>query len=312
MKRLICFVAAVLALATATGCGRPPLHRQSRVMMGTFVEVVSADRRAAPIVFAEIKRIEGILSKYDPASEVSRLNARKEIVAGPELLFILEKARYFSRISDGAFDVTVAPLVDLWGFTDKAFREPSKQDIQKAQAAVGMKKIIFKSGNPVVKFMLPEVTIDLGALAKGYAVDCAAEKLKKHGITSCLINAGGDIYCLGTKDAGPWSVAVQPPRTGAEGMTLHLSDKAVATSGDYRQYFTKDGRRYAHIIDPRTGYPARTNIASVTAVADDCLTADFLATAVFVLGEKKGRRLAARFPGTELIVIKDTDEKRQR
>jgi len=303
MKKLISCILAASALATAAGCSEPPLYRQKQVMMGTFVEVTSPDRRAAEIVFAEIKRIERILSKYDPASEVSRLNKNKEVKAGPELLYVLERSRYFWRATDGAFDVTVAPLVDLWGFTDRDFREPSKKEIQKALAAVGMKKIIFKTGNPVVKFMLPETKIDLGAIAKGYAVDCAVAQLKKQGVTSCLINAGGDIYCLGVKSGTPWQVAIQDPgKKGFQGQ-LALSDKAVATSGDYEQFFSVGGKRYSHILNPRTGYPVQARVASVTIVADDCLTADALATAAMVLGKKKTEKLLKGFAGVTATII---------
>ncbi|MBN1913632.1 MAG: FAD:protein FMN transferase, partial [Candidatus Omnitrophica bacterium] len=183
------------------------------------------------------------------------------------------------------------------------YNSPSEEEIRRAQAGVGSDKIIFHNKDNVVELSSSGVKLDLGAIAKGYAVDCAVKRLREKGIKSCLINAGGDIYCLGTKFNQPWKIAIQDPRAAGFSGSLEIQDKAVATSGDYRQYFIKDKKRLCHILDPRTAYPADSGIASVTVIAFDCLTADALATAIFVLGKDRGEELAKEFPGVEVRVI---------
>jgi len=272
-------------------------------MMGTFVEVTSPDERASGIAFAEVARIEALLSKYDPDSEISRLNKSGLLKVSPETIYILQKAKEIWLASGGAFDVTVGPLMDLWGFTDKKYACPQEGQIKKALSYIGMDKISFNNKNNVVKFKVLGVKIDLGAIGKGFAVDCAVKKLKERGIKSCLVNAGGHIYCLGDRSGRPWKIAIQDPRKLGFAGYVKLKDRAIATSGDYRQFFIEGNRRYAHIIDPRTGYPADSGVISATVIAPDCTTADAIATAVFVLGEGKGREFAKNFKEVELTVI---------
>ncbi len=285
------------------GCQGRQLYKDSRVMMGTFVEVTSPDARATGIVFLEVKRIENLLSKYQEDSEVSRLNKAGKLTVSPDTLYIIERAKEFWQATDGAFDITVAPLVELWGFTDKKYCLPRGEEIKNTLKLVGSDKIILHPENNMIEFKTLGMKIDLGAIAKGYAVDCAIKKLKKAGVKSCLINAGGQIHCLGDKLGQPWKVAIQDPcKQGFIGY-LELKDKAVATSGDYEQYFIKDNKRYAHIFNPKTGYPAESNVISVTVIAPDGLTADTLATSIFVLGKEKGLELAKKFPNVEVKII---------
>jgi thiamine biosynthesis lipoprotein len=272
-------------------------------MMGTFVEVTSPHPNASKIALDEIQRIEDILSKYKPESEVSHLNKASEIKASPELFYILSRSKEFWATSDGAFDITVAPLMDLWGFTDKNFRKPSFEEIRRTLNFIGTNKIILNSENNVVKFVVPGMKIDLGAIAKGYAVDCAVKKLKEAKISSCLVNAGGQVHALGTKFGKPWKIAIKDPREkGIKGF-LYLKDVAVATSGDYHQFFFEGGRRFSHIMNPATGYPQDSGVISVTVLAGDGLTADALATAIAVLGKEKGAELVKKFPGVRAKII---------
>jgi thiamine biosynthesis lipoprotein len=272
-------------------------------MLGTYVEVVSGERSAGKIAFSEIKRIEKLLSKYDPASELSELNNSGRLKVNPDTLYIIERAKYFWEKSDGAFDITVAPLMDLWGFTDKKYRKPTQTEVERVLGVVGSDKIIIDKEKSVVELKIPAMKLDLGAIAKGYAVDCAIKRIKGNGIKNCLINAGGDIYCLGDSYGVPWKVAVQDPRKSGLLDNLELKDAAVATSGDYAQYFIKDNKRYSHIMNPRTGYPSDSGVVSVTVIAPDCLTADALATAIFVLGKEKGEALALGFTGVRVKII---------
>jgi len=296
------------------------LYQDKRVMMGTFVEVISPQQKATEIVFNEITRIENLLSKYKPDSEVSRLNKLGALKVSPETFFIINKSKEFYLLSDGAFDITIAPLMDLWGFTDRPqghglasdsqshrrFSVPSEGKIKEALKLVGTDKIILRDSDNMIQFKLPGMKIDLGAIAKGYALDCAVNKLRGEGVTSCLINTGGQIYCLGDKFGKPWNIALQNPvKAGRFIDYLKLKDKAVATSGDYEQYFLKGSKRYGHIFNPKTGYPAESRVSSVTVIAQDSLTADALSTSIFVLGKVKGELLAAKFKGLKTEIIEE-------
>jgi thiamine biosynthesis lipoprotein len=285
------------------GCQNQQLHREARVMMGTFVEVTSPDKRALDIVFSEIKRIEDLLSKYKEDSEISRLNKLGRLAVSPDTFYILEKSKEFWQISDGAFDITVGPLMDLWGFSDKKFRVPQDENIKNTLRLVGMDKIILHKNNSVVEFCVSGMKIDLGAIAKGYALDCTAIKLKKAGINSCLINAGGQVYGLGYKFGKPWTVAIKSPQGFDFIGYVDLKDRSAATSGDYEQFFVKENKRYCHIFNPKTGYPENSGLASVTVVANNGLTADALATAIFVLGKDKGMELAKKFPDASVKIF---------
>jgi len=298
------FTILILSLLLS-GCQNHELYKDARLMMGTFVEVVSPDKRAAGITFAEIQRIENLLSKYKPDSEISKLNRLGRLKASPETFYVIKKAKDFWLATNGAFDITVAPLVSLWGFTEKRYRLPADKEIKSALNLVGSDKIILHEEDNVVEFKTPGMKIDLGAIAKGYATDCAVNKLKAAGIKRCLINAGGQIYCLGDNFGIPWKVAIKNPRGKTVIGYLKLKDKAVATSGDYEQYFFKNNKRYGHILNPKTGYPADSGILSVTVVAQDGLTSDALATAIFVLGKSKGAVLAGRFADTKVRIIEE-------
>ena len=327
----------ILLAILLCGCQTHQLYKDTQVLMGTFVEVTSPEKKAAGIVFAEIKRMEALLSKYKPDSEISKLNALGKIKASPEVFYVIKKAKEFSEITDGAFDITVGPLMDLWGFTDKNYRLPDKEEIKQALQYTGADKIILDEDKFVVQFAVRGVRVDLGAIAKGYILDCAAGKLKESGVSSCLINAGGQVIALGDKPVrqwfgfphsqshkfgAPWKVAIRNPRkpqgnglssdrqshsSGFSGY-LELKARSVSTSGDYEQYFVIEGRRYAHILNPKTGYPVDNGILSVTVVARSGLVADALSTSIFVLGRHKGGELAAKyFPGAEVRIIEEKD-----
>ena len=284
------------------GCQNQRLYKDSRIMMGTIIEVTSPHKEAAGVVFGELERLENLLSKYKPESEVSQLNKKAKLKVSPETFFIVKKAKEFSTLSSGAFDITVGPLVDLWGFTNKNFTVPADEKIKNILNLIGSDKILLHNSDNVIEFEFSGMKIDLGAIAKGYAVDCAVRKLKEKGINSCLINAGGQVYCLGKKFGLPWRVAIRDPRGKGVVSFLELADKSVATSGDYEQYFIKNNKRYAHILDPKTGYPADSGVIAVTVIAPDGLTADALSTAIFVLGKERGEKLAEKFKGVEVKI----------
>lgn len=320
------FTLCALSFTFLSACQNEQLYTDKQIMMGTFVEVISPSKEAPQIAFREIKRIENLLSKYLPGSEISRLNKSGKARVSPETFYIIKRAKEFYQETGGAFDISVAVLVELWGFADKNYRIPSDADIKRVLNLVGSDKIILDEQNNCVEFKETGMKIDLGAIAKGYALDCAVRKLRQKGVTSCLINAGGQIYCLGTKPRPlsisdillhrvqdkcglPWKVAIRSPWINSRPNNtigcLELKDESIATSGSYEQYFIRDKKRYSHLLNPKTGYPAQSDIAQVNVIAPDGLTADALATAIFVLGQEKGRVLANKFPAAKIRIDKE-------
>ncbi len=308
MKKGLRFTICFFLLASGLcGCQNQPLYKDIRLMMGTIVEVISPHKQASGIAFKEIKRIEDLLSFYKEDSEVSRLNKQGRLEVSPDTLLVIKKAGKFWKATGGEFDITVGPLMELWGFYDKGYRIPRDSRIQEKLDLIGFDKLIINDN--IIKFKTEGMKIDLGAIAKGFAVDCAVEKLRLAGINSALLNAGGDIYCLGDKQGLPWRVAIRSGKESNSAGYLELKDKAVATSGDYEQYFTVGKMRYCHILNPKTGRPADSGITSVTVIADDCLTADALATSIFILGKHKGKKLAGRF-NAEARIYTDVQDNR--
>ena len=278
------------------------LYRDNRLLMGTFWQVSSPNKQASAIVFSEASRIEQLLSKYIPSSEISQLNRSGKLKVSADTFYIIKKSLEFCRLTQGAFDISVAPLVDLWGFTNQKFQVPSDDKIRVVLRLIGSNNIILHEKDNVVEFKIPGMQIDLGAIAKGFALDCAVKKLKENNINSCLINAGGQVYALGDKFGQSWKIAIQGTRKSEIAGTLKLKNKSASTSGNYEQFFLKNGLRYCHIIDPRTGYPAQTQITSVTVVADQGLIADALSTSLFILGKKDAQEVLKKFP-TILVKI---------
>jgi len=212
----------------------------------------------------------------------------------------------FGRLTDGAFDVTYAPLRSLWREAQGRDAPPSQEDIRSTLRAVGYDKLVLLQRSAM--FAVPGMSVDLGGIAKGYAIDLAAQAMAEAGARSALVDIGGDMRMVG--DAGDgrrWTIKVRDPREGDHPpMLLSLADVAVATSGDYARYFVVGDERFSHIIDPRTGWPVR-DVPSATVVAPDATTADALATAASVLGAQKALELVRSLPGVECMVMSRGD-----
>lgn len=305
----------VFFLSVAAGCTPAPRAREMHGdTMGTSwsVTVVSdrpATERLRDRVQARLDELDGLWSTFRPDSEVSRFNATTNtdwFGISAETLTILEAAQQVSAASDGAFDVTAAPLVDLWGFGAEgaAGRVPSNAAIEARLAESGYRYLELRADPPAIRRQRPGLRIDLSAIAKGQAVDMIGELLEETGIANYLVEIGGEIRGRGHRiDGRPWRIALERPVTGrreASGI-IELEPGAVATSGDYRNFFERDGVRYSHMIDPRTGRPVAHALAAVTVLDESALFADAWATALMVLGPRAGfelavrRRLAARF-----------------
>lgn len=302
------FVCSLFTAVFISGCGKS-MQKDSEFIMGTFVEVASHDSRAKTIVFEEFKRLEKIFSLFDEDSELFRLNKTGDIAASEDLFFVLKKAREFHGLTEGAFDVTVAPLSILWKRAIKRSELPAPEAIAEAQELVGFGGVYMDENLNRVKFLKMGVKIDLGGIAKGYAVDRSVLRLKEAGVTSAIVNAGGNIYCLGANNGRAWRVGIQDPRAGSKLLKkMEFENKAVATSGDYEQFFIFQNKRYSHIIDPKTGYPADRGVISATVSADSAMIADVLSTSAVVLGLDKARKLLRRFQGVSAKVVDEKGE----
>ncbi|MGK2908058.1 MAG: FAD:protein FMN transferase [Desulfuromonadales bacterium] len=284
--------------------------RRSRLMMGTVVEIMAEGLKASELetavdeAFAEMARLDKLLSRYHLGSDVSRLSRSdgggKVAAETAEVLALgLEVARY----SGGAFDMTLGKLKSLWAFDaeDEAPSVPDRETISAALVGVGPAALDL-DGLEVNK-RTQDLEIDLGGIAKGYAVDHAVAVLKEHGITSAAVNAGGDMYLLGQRRKRPWRIGIQHPRQKETVLdTVQVRDQAVVTSGDYERFFEQKGIRYHHIFDPQTGFPAR-GCQSVTIIADSVALGDALATAVFVMGPEAGLQLLREYPRAEGLIV---------
>lgn len=275
-------------------CQSQRLYHKDYVGLGTYIEIISPYREAGELAFEEIKKIESLLSKFNPSSEIYLLNQNAKAKLSYQTLYVIKKAKEFWEKTDGAFDISVGVLLKLWGFDSRSYRIPDEEEIKEALDYVGLDKIKIDEQNRIVEIKKGMI-LDLGGIAKGYAVDCAVKKLKEKGINSALINIGGDIYCLGERFGKPWKVGIKDPKTKGIRKIVELKDKAIATSGSYENYFLKDNFTYTHIFDPKKGRPVDSKVISVTIVANDCLTADALATIAFVLGKEKIEPLLKEF-----------------
>jgi thiamine biosynthesis lipoprotein len=252
-------------------------------------------------VLSEINRQ---MSTYDPDSELSRFNRSSStdwVATSPGLAEVVDAALRISQLTEGAFDVTVGPLVNLWGFgpAPQTNGVPADRAVAEARARVGYQRIQVRTSPPAIRKDRADVDLDLSAIAKGYGVDQIAEYLEALGITNYLVEIGGELRGRGHNARGvDWTVAIEKPTPGERlvEQVIHIDSAAVATSGDYRNFFVADGLRYSHEIDPRTGRPVSHKLASVTVLTDTCMLADAWATALLVLGPKEGFEIAERQP----------------
>jgi thiamine biosynthesis lipoprotein len=271
----------------------------------------SAVEGVCDIAESRISELDKMLSIFDDSSVVSKINndPKKTVVRVPPDLFRLVKdAKEFFVLTDGAFDITVEPFTEIWGFGPAEKRVPDAQAISDILVYVGLDKVGLDDGERLI-FKDPRIRIDFGGLAKGHAVDEAVKIFKRHGITDGLINMGGDLYCMGVNpDGNDWSIGIKDPEAKHKVLSvLNIRDKAIATSGTYENFYIYNDSSYTHIIDPRTGYTVTNDILSATIIADDCRTADALATAVFVLGKDKGLALIEKLPGAECYMVIEKD-----
>ncbi len=305
-------IAFVFVLFTLTSCQvkeDPFSSFEGRTMGTTYhIKVVpkltqKAEHRLFQNIQAVLKRINDQMSTYQKGSEISRLNALKtgqSITLSPDIYGVMKRSLEINRETQGAFDITVGPLVNLWGFGAQGTKRktmPTVKQIETVKAYTGINLIKIDSKNRTVEKRLDNVYVDLAAIAKGYGVDAVSGYLMKTGIKNFIVEIGGEVKVSGVKDKKKnkkWKIALEKPLAGKRenGRILSLKDISIATSGDYRNYFEYNGKRYSHTIDPATGYPVAHNLASVSVFAAHCMDADAYATALMVMGESHGLEFA--------------------
>ncbi len=278
---------------------------RTQIALGTLVEVqvrgvaqAEADQ-AINAAFAEVRRVDTLFSTYTPESPVWKLNHGGDtlVTLPAEVVALMHRCDTLWRRSAGAFDIALQPLIEAWGFDGERPAVPSDSALKAALSRSGWRNIGLTADGSVR--IRPGTGVNFGAIAKGYAVDRAIAVLRKRGVAEALVNAGGEIRVTG----GNWEVGIQHPRSPSELLALlDPRGRSVATSGDYEQFFEHGGVRYHHIFDPATGMPAR-GCQSVSIIADDDMTADALATAVFVLGPKAGLEFLKQYHDIEALII---------
>jgi len=270
------------------------------------------------VIFSELQKVDASLSVFNKESCISQINDGKLERANQMLYEVLSKAMQVSETTDGAFDVTVMPLVNAWGFGFKHGELPSQATVDSLRLLVGYKKITLTKDS-LVKKADQRVQLDCGAIAKGYGVDRVALLLRKHGVRNYMVEIGGEVVTKGRNPNGnPWQIGISNPLASEAGSgedlqtILSLENAALATSGNYRNFYIKDGKKYAHTIDPRTGCPVQHSLLSATVFAPDCATADAYATAFMVLGLDGAKQILKKQPQLRAYLIyADKDGKLQ-
>jgi thiamine biosynthesis lipoprotein len=308
-----------LALAAPARAAAPELVTRTKTAMGTDVRisVLTDDEegalRAIAAAFDEIDRLEAMMTTWRSESEVSQVNAaagKRPVKVSPEVIEVLKAARRASELSGGAFDVTFYALRGLWKFDEDLEKKlPDDKSLKARLPLIDYRQVVIDEPAGTVMLGKPGMAINLGGIAKGYAVDKAAAILKRAGFGDAIVQAGGDLLCSGSKGGKPWTAGIRDPRGDRSDAfaLLALTDHAFSTAGDYERYFILDGKRYHHILDPKTGQPARRS-RSVTLYAPTALLADALDDAVFILGWQKGFALLEKVPDTGAVVVDEKGE----
>jgi len=317
MKKISLFFLLFFVLS-ATGCNAKKEASLSgrtmgtvysiKVMLGYFDDPEGLQKE----IDTRLDEINQSMSVYRKASEISRFNtlgAQKSLAVSQDFLRVLKTANTLHQQTQGAWDGTVGPLVDLWGFgkTKGTRTIPSTEKINNLLQKTGFQNIELHQNSAISKNK-SGISLDLGSIAKGYGVDQISRLIEQKGIQNYLVEIGGEVYAAGRReDGGKWRIGINKPEKNSPYTEIYkvvtLENKAMATSGDYRNFFEQDGKIYSHVIDPRTGYPVANQVVSVTIIANTCTYADGLATAVMVMGPQKGLALINQQPDVEGLII---------
>ena len=284
-------------------------------LMGSKFEITLVDKDSLSAEknidksVSEIRRIENLISEWNPETQISEVNRNagiKPVKVDAEVFALTEKGIYFSQLTDGAFDISIVAMDKIWKFDDSMNELPSEESIKNSVKNVGYQNIILDKTNSTIFLKNKGMKIGFGSIGKGYAADKTRELMKSFGVKAGIINASGDISTWGMQpDGTPWAIGINNPfKDDTIAAVLYLKENAVTTSGSYEKYAEINGKRYSHIMNPKTGYPS-TGLTSVTVVGSNATMANGFSTSVMVLGRKKGLKLIKKFPDYQYLLITD-------
>lgn len=295
-----------------------PYQRHEGMIFGTVYHITyQSDEDLKKEILATLNEVDATLSTFNETSVVSLVNKNMEVTLTPMFLHLFQLAQKISADTDGAFDITVAPLVNAWGFGFKHNSFPSETQVDSLMHLTDYRKVEIISQGPrsVIKKANDGMMLDFSAIAKGYGCDRVAEMLQQHGVKNLMVEIGGEIVVHGSNPQGqPWRMGVSKPIEDSLNVNneiesvITFNDGALATSGNYRNFYYRDGKKYAHTIDPKTGHPVEHNLLSATVIAPDCATADAYATAFMVMGMEKAKKILERHQELKVLFIY-TDDK---
>ncbi len=286
-----------------------PYQHNEGFVFGTVYHVTyQHNKDLQEYIEAEMKKVDDALSTFNKNSILSKVNQNEPVELNDMFKDVFNMAEQISKETDGAFDITVAPMVNAWGFGFKKGTPPTKHVVDSLKSLVGYQKVRLESGRIIKQD--PRIMLDCSAIAKGYGVDVVANYLKKEGIENFIVEIGGEVVSSGISEKRlPWKIGVTKPvddsiRQDQELQTiLNVTNKAMATSGNYRNFYYKNGKKYAHTIDPKTGYPVQHGILSATVLADQCAVADAYATSFMVMGLDKTKEILKKHPELMVYII---------
>ena len=279
-----------------------PYQMNSGMVFGTVYNITyECDSDLHQAIKAELQKVDNSLSPFNEHSVITAINQNQDVKPDEMFLTVFNKAMEISRETDGAFDITVAPLVNAWGFGFKNGSQPNRQQVDSLRRLIGYEKVTLKDDR-IVK-QSPDIMLDCSAIAKGYGSDVVARFLQQQGVKNFMVEIGGEVVTSGVNPQRlPWRIGVTKPTDdslsikGEIQSVLNVTDLAMATSGNYRNFYYKGGKKYAHTIDPKTGYPVQHSLLSATVLAKDCATADAYATSFMVLGIDGAKKVLERHP----------------
>ncbi|NLY52000.1 MAG: FAD:protein FMN transferase [Firmicutes bacterium] len=303
------FVAAGLGLALTRPRAQEAIS-DTRVMMDTSIEIrIFGSKRTLEAAFKRVQELDELMSRTRKGSDIYKVNqeaGRRWVEVSADTYQVIETALKFAELTGGLFDPTITPLVELWGIGTDNPQIPDQGAIEKAQELIDYRRVDLDPKGRKVRLAQPGMGLDLGAIGKGYAADSVAQLLRERGVKSALLNLGGNVYVIGGKpDGTPWRIGIQDPfsNRGTHVTILEVRDTSIVTSGPYERFFIRNGKRYHHILNPETGYPAETGLASVSIICPSSITGDALSTSVFLLGLERGLALLEELENVEAMLI---------
>ncbi|MBU3170530.1 FAD:protein FMN transferase [Clostridium estertheticum] len=314
---IIALIFIVLILIFITGNNKKSYIVREFYSLGTSNQLKAYGKKATKAIeesIIKVCEIDNKMSVFKNDSEISKISinaGNKPQIVSKDTYYVIQKAIKYCKLSEGAFDITIGPIVALWGIGKEGQQIPSGNEIKEKLKIVNYKDIIIDKNDRSIFLKNKKQEIDVGGIAKGYAADEVKNVMIKNGIKSALINLGGNILTLGTKiDGTPWSVGIQDPfkTRGEFALTISVINKSVVTSGNYERYFEVEGKRFHHIINPSTGYPSESDIVGATIISDNSIDGDGLSTGVYIMGVEKSIKLIEEIEGVDAILITKSKE----